>query len=283
MLVAEVPAAVPVSEAHRERLAFGAFPALGAYWRLGPSLAGGLRLRAGAIAADARDLGPGMLTPTSAGLLAPSLAVRLQRATAWVEVVGGPGLTGGDLVPVFEIGVGLTFGDRIQFGPALRAMRVVGGAPTMVDPGTADLALLGLELRLRPATRPRAARIATAPPVTPARVEEPAPPVTPARVEEPASPSEPTERPTDAAEVVEALGGCVGPTAACEDAEVTAVGNRVIFSATVLFDTNRARVRSRARPALAQLAALLRERGERCGCGSRATRTSAATRPTTCG
>jgi OOP family OmpA-OmpF porin len=58
--------------------------------------------------------------------------------------------------------------------------------------------------------------------------------------------------------VAEAIGGCVGDAAACDDAPIAAIGDRLIMSTTVLFDTDRARVRHHARPALERLAESLR-------------------------
>ena len=96
---AELPAAVPVSIAHRTRFETGAMPALAVYWRAERPIAVGLRLRAGAVA-GAEPLGPaGTAAPSTAGLVAATIALRVRHRGAWLEAAAGGGLQTGSGLP----------------------------------------------------------------------------------------------------------------------------------------------------------------------------------------
>ncbi|HRC55169.1 MAG TPA: hypothetical protein PKU97_04555, partial [Kofleriaceae bacterium] len=174
-MVAEAPAAMAVSDAQEGVFRPGVMPALGGYLDLGP-LAVGLRLRAGVLR-DGPDPGGNRQDPALGGLATGAMALRGVWRGGWAEVAGGGGVTGHDLVPALELGVGwhVKVG-ALDLGPSLRYLRVMAVGEQMETFGTAELALLGLDVRFgkaRPQARPRRARPLRSAP-SPAAVRPPA-------------------------------------------------------------------------------------------------------------
>jgi outer membrane protein OmpA-like peptidoglycan-associated protein len=236
-LVAETPAAVAVSDAQQGAFRPGIMPALGAY--AGDArLAFGARLRAG-ILRNGPAPGHNLEDPGVGGLTTLGLAVRLQHRGGWVELVGGGGLTGSDLVPAVEAGFGWSFAaGSVDVGPSARFARVVS-RDAMDAFGSADLLLLGVDVRFgRDRARRRFERVAIAPP--PNRIE-------------PAS--DPVDRDVD--RIVEREQSCRELLDGCPIADdVVIAGDRIILEEHVLFDFQRARVRSHGRAVIAAIAKL---------------------------
>jgi outer membrane protein OmpA-like peptidoglycan-associated protein len=241
-LVAEAPAAVAVSDAQEGVFRPGVMPALGVY-ASNDHVALGLRVRGG-ILRNGPAPGGNLADPGAGGLGTVGAALRFHTHGAWIEGVGGGGITGKDLVPAVELGAGWTFGvGSLDIGPSVRYARVYSrdamsaGSPSF---GTAEIMLAGIDIRFgvdRPA-RPRvrapravAARVAKAPPVVEA------------------------ERDRDA--VVDRETGCAEVLDGCPLAEDIVVrDSRIVLSERVLFDFDRVRVRSRGRELVAQIAKL---------------------------
>ena len=143
--VAEAPAAVAVSDAQSGVFRPGAMPALGAYADNG-WLALGARVRAGVLR-NGPSPGHGLEDPGVGGLFTGGLAMRVHKKGGWLELVGGGGLTGTDVVPAFEAGAGWTFpvGDY-DVGPSARFVRVVD-TDEMSAFGSADLLVFGVDIQ----------------------------------------------------------------------------------------------------------------------------------------
>lgn len=239
-----------ISQAQEGVFRPGAMPALGGYLELG-SVAFGVRLRAGVLRDGPAPSG-NVRDPSLGGLATAALAVRGQWFGAWVELAGGGGVTGQDLVPAFEVGAGWhRRAGAIEWGPSVRYLRVMAQSD-MEAFGTAELALLGVDVRFgrRPAaaTRPR--------PVQVAQAKSPPPPPPP---------------PEEVSEVLESDGDMLWDRdASCAQAmeaclalrEVTVLDDRLILDERVLFDLGRARVRSKGRRVIRQIAQLWREHPE---------------------
>ncbi len=253
-IAAEVPAAWAFSDPQASAFRPGALPAVGVYQAMTGWAAVGLRARAGVLA-DGAAPAPGVRDPGPAGLLTLSLATRVAHRGWWLEVAAGGGLTGDDLVPALELGIGVTRTmGGLELGPALRVLHVE--APAMsIGLGSADLALIGLEVR-RAAPRPR-----VRPPVAvqiAAPVAEVAPPL--ACADDPAC----TPPPRDADPLLDQLASCRELAAVLEGGtagdgcatggDVVVNHDRIILSEQVLFDLNRARVGRHARPVIAAIA-----------------------------
>lgn len=233
----DAPLAVAISDGQRGIFRPGLLPAGAGYLGLGP-LAAGLRVRAGFMrdgappASDREDPGTG-------GLVSATLAARVRLAGAWVEVAGGGAVTGTTLAPTFELGAGLSIqNDTLAMGPSLRYVQV-RSTDAMDVFGTAELLLVGLDVRFggRP-TPPRRSR----PAVEVARPPASAPP----EVAPPAAPAVAIER--DEPPLVDRDASCAHDLAACPvPAGVEVLADRFVLDDRVLFDTDRARVRSAGR------------------------------------
>ncbi|MGE0396250.1 MAG: OmpA family protein [Kofleriaceae bacterium] len=248
-LVAEAPAAIAVSDAQAGVFRPGAMPALGAYADNG-WFAIGARLRAGALR-NGPSPGQGLADPGFGGLMTAGLAMRLHARGAWVEAVGGGGVTGEDFVPTVEAGVGYMFrvGD-IDVGPSARFVRVI--APDeMAAFGSADLALVGVDLSWGHQRAPRSVRSV----VVEKRVERVEPEVAVDAVGF-------AERDRD--RVVEAREpSCAERMDGCPLSEhVMMFDDRIVLDERVLFDFARARVRSSGRAVIAEIAKMWREHPE---------------------
>lgn len=227
-------------------------PALGGYLELG-SVAFGVRLRAGVLRDGPAPSG-NVRDPSLGGLATAALAVRGQWLGAWVELAGGGGVTGQDLVPAIEVGAGWhRRAGAIEWGPSVRYLRVMAQSD-MEAFGTAELALLGVDVRFgrrapRAAVRPSAAQVAEA---------KPSPPPPP-----PAPEEEPAVVESDGEVLWDRDASCAQAMEACLALrEVTVVDDRLILDERVLFDLGRARVRSKGRRVIRQIAQLWREHPE---------------------
>jgi outer membrane protein OmpA-like peptidoglycan-associated protein len=143
-LVAEAPAAIAVSDAQSGVFRPGAMPAVGAYADNG-WFALGARLRAGVLR-NGPSPGNGFADPGFGGLMTAGLAMRVHTHGAWAELVGAGGLTGEDWVPTVETGVGYMFSvGGYDVGPSARFVRVFSH-DSMDAFGSADLALVGIDV-----------------------------------------------------------------------------------------------------------------------------------------
>lgn len=230
--VVEAPAAIAVSDVQDSVFRPGVMPALGVYADNG-RLALGLRVRAGVLR-NGPAPGNGLDDPGVGGLATGGLAFRFLFGHAWTEVVVGGGITGHDVVPAVEAGVGwgLEVG-KLTIGPSLRYIRVYS-RDTMSAFGTADLAVVGVDVRFGKRHR--------------ARLVPPPPPVA---IVAPVAIA-PAERDDD--EIVEREQSCVQALEGCPLGDAIIVHNdRIVLDERVLFDFDRARVRSRGREMIARI------------------------------
>jgi outer membrane protein OmpA-like peptidoglycan-associated protein len=242
-LVAEAPAAIAISDAHEGVFRAGVMPALGLYADNG-RVALGVRARAGVLR-DGAAPGENRADPGLGGLGTLGIAARVFAGPAWIELVGGGGLTGNDLVPSFEGGIGVSFavGD-IDLGPSLRYVRVVS-RDSMAAFGSADLALAGIDVRFGKQRAPRRNAIRIAAPAS-------VPAIAPPPFVEP-----PLDR--DADRIVERDASCAtssdldGCPDLSETTEIVVVNDRIVLDTRVLFDLDRARVRSHGRILIAKI------------------------------
>jgi outer membrane protein OmpA-like peptidoglycan-associated protein len=255
IVATEAPLAVPLSAAQRDRFGVGAMPALAVYRSIAPWVLIGGRLRAGVLS-DGAPPPQGVADPKLGGFGSASLALRFRLADdsrrgagPWIELVGGAGLTGDDVRPAWETGVGWGFAvGSVDVGPSLRLLHVESDSGPM-NPGAATVALLGLEVafldgsaKARPhvlaAMTPAAGPVATSAPAP-----EPQPP--------PPPPPLPADRDGDG--IADADDACpdepetmngVEDQDGCPDQGVFVVENdRIVLEEKVLFDVNRARVK----------------------------------------
>ena len=238
-VVAEAPAAIAVSDAQQGVFRPGVMPAFGAY-ASGARVALGLRMRAGILRDGPAPVESNLRDPGVGGLATFGLAVRLPLRAFWIEGVAGGGVTGSDFVPSVEAGAGWTFDAKhFDVGPSIRYVRVIS-RDEMAAFGTAELVLVGVDVRFgkhRPA-----AFVAAAPPPPP-----PAPPVVEVAT-------------ADHDEAVDADTSCAQVLDGCPVAEaIHIVDDRIVLDERVLFDFNRARVRSSGRVLVAVIAKLWRE------------------------
>ena len=239
-LVVEAPLAIATSEAQSGAFRTGVMPAVGAY--IEGHFALGVRLRGGVLR-NGPTPGDNLADPGVGGLTTASVAIRFG-GRAWLELAAGGGVTGRDVVPVVEAGVGWAMSvGKLEIGPSARYVRVVSNDP-MHAFGTAELALVGVDVRFG---RQRAPRV-----LAPVKFER----VEPVAVVEVAR---------DHDRVVDREVGCVIDAEGCpatpvELAEDIVIQNdRIVLDERVLFAFDRARVRSRGREALARLVQVWRD------------------------
>ena len=232
-IVLEAPIAIATSDAQAGAFRPGLMPAFGAYTESRFAL--GVRLRVGMLR-DGPAPGDNLADPGMGGLTTASVAVRFG-GRAWFELAAGGGLTGSDLVPAVEAGIGwsMTVG-KLDIGPSARYVRVVSN-DTMNTFGTAELALVGVDVRFG---RKRPSRVLA--PVTYERAEV-------AVVE--------TQRDQD--RVIEREVGCVADAPGCPSTpvelaeDIVIKDDRIVLEERVLFPFDRARVRPGGREVLARL------------------------------
>jgi outer membrane protein OmpA-like peptidoglycan-associated protein len=242
-LTAELPAATAVSAVQEQAFRPGAMPALGAYVTSG-HFALGARLRAGILRNGAAP-GGNMMDPGVGGLATFGAAGRVTFGDAWLEVVAGGGVTGSDVVPVFEAGIGYTRDvGSIAIGPSARYVRVVATAGDAF--GSADLVLVGADVlfgRAHPRRVVPVHAVAVAAPVPP-----PAPEPEPTVARDDDRIVDQSASCADLLEFLDRASGC-GPGAA-----VDVVGDRIILDDRVLFDTDHAHVHAAGRAVLRAIA-----------------------------
>ncbi len=233
-LVVEAPMAIATSDAQSGAFRPGLMPAVGVYTESRFAL--GFRLRGGVLR-DGPTPGENLADPGMGGLTTASVAVRFG-GRAWLELAAGGGLTGSDLVPAVEVGVGWSMSvGKLDIGPSARYVRVVS-RDAMHAFGDAELALVGVDVRFG---RKRPARA-----VAPVRFERTPDPVV-------------VEVSRDRDRVVERETGCVVDAEGCPSAPVVLApdlvmqDDRIVLEERVLFAFDRARVRSGGREVLARL------------------------------
>lgn len=252
-MTAELPSAVAVSEQQSDAFRAGAMPAVGGYQQLGKHFALGMRVRAGVLRNGAAP-GNNRMDPSTGGLATAGLAARFSVGGTYLELVGGGGVTGSDVVPAFEAGIGYLFDfEHVSVGPSVRYARVVASGSDAF--GSADLALFGVDFVFGK-DRHRVPRDPYADPEV--GLWKPPPPpkhvvAAPVVVEEdkPARDEDviPDALPSclDLAEYLDDASGC-GPGKAIE-----VVGDRIILDDRVLFDSDRAHVHAAGREMIAAI------------------------------
>jgi outer membrane protein OmpA-like peptidoglycan-associated protein len=232
-LGAEAPFAFAASDTQRGLFDPGFLPAAGVYAG-GHRAALGLRVRAGFLADSNAPASDGREDPGTAGLVSTTLAGRVRVADGWLELAAGGGITGRALAPTVELAAGWTFArTSIEVGPCARYVRVVS-TDAMDAFGSADLVLVGLDVRFGRSSSPR--------PIRTAPVERVAAPVVvPVEVVRP----EPIQ--ADPVALVDVDASCMEDSAGCAPEGMEVHEDRIILDERVLFDFERARVRHAGR------------------------------------
>ena len=241
-VVVEAPAAAAVSDVQAHVFNAGAMPAVGAYisndaWGLG------FRARFGVLRDGAAPEAEGVMDPGTGGLASGTIAVRFGTHSGWAELAGGVAVTGEDVVPAVEAGVGWLFSTRhFDVGPSVRYMKLVDPSSD-AQLGSADLVLVGVDLRFGKDRPRRLPRVAAAPVAVP-------PPPPPAEIER------------DAAAIVDVEPTCAAESDGCAvhvspDLPLM-IDDRITLNDDVLFDLNRARVKRSGRRIVDAIAAAWR-------------------------
>jgi outer membrane protein OmpA-like peptidoglycan-associated protein len=172
----------------------------------------------------------------------------------WLEGVGGVGVTGRDVVPAVEVGVGWTFAtDAFEVGPSLRYLRVVS-RDDMATLGTAELLLAGVDIqfgrrRMRPPLPTERRAIVTIPAPAPVIVA--------------ATPPPPAQRDGDVARDRDTSCADVTDDGSCRlSDDLVLTNDRIVLDERVLFDVNRAKIRSRGRAVVNDLVRIWRQHPE---------------------
>jgi len=289
----EAPLAVPLSEPLRDRFGLGTMPAISATLPAGRWTLLGLRLRGGFLSNGPAPADPSIRDPGMGGLMVLSGVGRFRplagressRALGpWIEVGVGPGLTGTRVRAVAEAAFGWNFkqGNWI-FGPSARYLHVVQPSDAL-DSSDAQIALIGVEIVLHDARRPT-------PVVAPASVAVTPPKVVvldrdgdgiPDAVDK--CPDDPEDKDgfqdedgcpdpdndkdgiPDVADACpnepETVNGVDDEDGCPDEAPVVVKDDHILLTEHVLFDSNRARVRTRGRPALAAVINLWKQHPE---------------------
>lgn len=240
--VAEAPAAIAVSDAQEGAFRPGLMPAVGVY-ASNERVALGLRMRAG-ILRNGPAPADNLADPGTGGLGTFGAAIRFGLGGGWVEGVGGGGITGRDVVPAVELGAGWTFDvGPVALGPSVRYARVLSRDP-MSAFGTAELVLVGLDVKLGMDRASMRAHIRPESNSAIARAQMPPP-----------RPEPIVERDKDF--IVEHEASCAKVLDGCPVApDIVVRDSRIVLSERVLFDLDRVRVRSSGRAIVAQIAQL---------------------------
>jgi len=289
----EAPVAIPLSTPLRDRFGLGAMPAVSASLPLGKWMLAGLRLRGGFLSNGSAPSDPTIRDPGMGGLLALTATGRFRplagrqpdsrAAGPWIDLGVGAGLTGTLVRPVGEAGLGWNFGwGDWLFGPSARYLYVLQPSNAL-DSKDAQIALLGIEIVMRDSHKPEPV---AAPPVAivvaPPKVLDRDGDGIPDDVDK--CPNEPEDK-----DGFEDEDGCPDPdndkdgipdvADACPNEPETVNGvddqdgcpdqapivvreDRIVLTEHVLFDTNRARVRSTGQPALAAVLTLWKQHPE---------------------
>ena len=165
LFLVEVPGALPLAAPQRDWFGPGAMPALALYRAFSPYALTGLRLRGGLLLSGSAPP-MGAIDPGAGGLGALTVNLRVRplagmdpyngRAPGpWIEAGGGAGLTGKLFRAVVDLGLGWNFQvKRLSLGPVLRYLQVIQPADPL-DSRDARIALLGVEVVLYDARLPR--------------------------------------------------------------------------------------------------------------------------------
>ncbi len=249
LVIAEVPAALAVSGAQADAFRTGAMPAVGAYVESAHGELG-VRVRVGVLA-NGPAPGNNERDPGVGGLATAGVAYRLPIGAGWVEGVLGGGITGRDVVPAAEIGVGWQFElAGVQAGPAVRFLYVDGH--DAMGFGSASIVLVGIDVQFGKHRR--------APVVTEQHVVDLAPPPPPV-----APP--PAALEADDEKLVDRDTGCMQDGEGCEIAiaggePLVMRDHRIVLDDRVLFDTDRAKVKSAGYDTIAAIARAWRKHPE---------------------
>ncbi len=232
-LGAEAPFAFATSETQKGLFDPGFLPAAGVYAG-GRRAALGLRLRAGFLSDSSTPASAGREDPGTAGLVSTTLAGRVRVADGWLELAAGGGITGRALAPTVELAAGWTFArTSIEVGPCARYVRVVSTS-AMDAFGSADLVLVGLDVRFGRSAAPR--------PIRSMPVERVATPVAP-----PVEVVQPEPVQPDPVRLVDVDTSCADDGVGCAPEGMEVHEDRIILDERVLFDFDRARVRHAGR------------------------------------
>ncbi|HUH04055.1 MAG TPA: OmpA family protein [Kofleriaceae bacterium] len=261
-LSAELPAALPIDAPQTQRFGYGMMPSIGVFISPIPGVDTGVRGRAGALSDRAemdetlRDVGVGGFAGGALAVRArPGRWIGLPGLGGWIEVAGGAAITGPELRPSYEVAMGWRVDlGRFSAGPAARYLYIAGLGDSL-DPRGAHLALLGIDLGFvadngRSQSLDVGLVTARAPVVVPPRSVQPVARARPAVLVVTAD----IDRLIDVEEpcplaVPDADEGCSLPD------DVVVHFDRITLAERVLFDLNRARVKSRGQQALQQIAA----------------------------
>lgn len=238
---AELPTAVAVSDVQEQAFRPGAMPAVGAYLSLGSHFAVGIRGRAGVLRDRvASPLGGNRMDIQTGGLATAGLAGRVIFGGAYFELVGGGGITGSDIVPTFEGGIGYLFDfEHVSVGPSVRYVRVQAASSDAL--GSADLALVGVDFQFghdhhhAPPRQPEVEVGLWTPPAPPPPAPEPRLTYDADKI------ADSLPSCADLLEFLDNGSGC-GPGGMIEVA-----GDRIILDERVLFDTDHAHVHAAGR------------------------------------
>jgi outer membrane protein OmpA-like peptidoglycan-associated protein len=291
----EAPVAIPLSEPLRDRFGVGTMPALSASLPVGRWILLGLRLRGGFLSNGPAPADRAVRDPGMGGLLALSAIGRFRplagrqpdsRSTGpWIELGVGPGLTGTLLRAEGEAAVGWNFRWREWiFGPSARYLHVLQPA-SQLDSSDAQVALLGVEIVMHDSHRPASIEVPVAVAVAP--VAEPKvldrdgdgiPDDVDKCPNEPEDfdgfededgcpdPDNDKDGIPDVADACpnepETVNGVDDQDGCPDEAPIVVKQDRILLTEHVLFDTNRARVRTAGRPALAAVLNLWKQHPE---------------------
>jgi outer membrane protein OmpA-like peptidoglycan-associated protein len=222
-----------VSDAQQGVFRPGAMPAVGLY-AANQRIALGVRMRAGVLR-NGPAPGDNFIDPGAGGLATGGVAMRFLVGGAWAEVVLGGGLTGSDVVPVAELGVGWGMDvGRFNIGPSVRYAHVYA-RDTMDTLGSAGIVLVGVDVKVhRERPHHSIAYVARAPRV------EPAAPVVIA---------------PDHDVAVDHEQSCAEKLDGCPIADSIVIRDyRIILEERVLFDFDKSRVRHHGKELIAQIA-----------------------------
>ena len=261
---AEAPAAFAISDPQTDVFMPGIMPSVGLYHAIASYVSVGVRGRAGVLADGGGMWGTDLREPGYGGLASLGVGVRFG-TRAWFEVVGGGGVTGDDLVTTGEIGVGWHFdAGKVQLGPSVRYL-VVAAPDRSHSLGDAGVVLAGVELTFGG----RRKRAAPPPAIEVAADDDHLIDVDAAcdSGDQPCAPpdrdgdgiADADDRCPDEAEVVNGVDdrdGCpdTGPFVVIDD--------RIVLEERVLFDVNRARIKSSGRKIIGAIAAMISEHPE---------------------
>lgn len=281
VVTVDVPVAIPLSSPLKDRFGIGAMPSLGAAIPVAPWLQLGLRLRCGFLSNGPAPSQPGLKDPGIGGLTALLLSARVRptgeegkslAAGPWMEVGLGPGLTGNLVRATAEAGLGWNFlWGGVAVGPTARYLQVVQSSNPL-DSTDAKLVLLGIEVALRDPHPGRASetQVATAVATDSAKVQDRDGDGIPDDVDQ--CPNEPEDKDgfqdddgcpdpdNDGDGIPDAVDKCPNEPETvngfqdddgCPDeGPIVVKKDRIYLKEHLLFDTNRARVKTEGRPAL---------------------------------